>query len=542
MRRLRHETDDPALIAETGERLSYYLADAGGDEAEAIEAAREAVDVAPHSPLLARALATYARALFRQYHDKEAAATAAKALEVAEATGARDAEASALVSLALLEEEFGTSVEHAVDLLARATRRPSGDLSIDLRARFNLARIHYENGALAVAARITEDGVRLAGETGLTWSTFGTDLRFLNYLVHYADGDWNAAERLAGGFGVRVGTRAEAQLSSFALFVEVGRGRPGADERLRWLSRFWSDDLISYMARGMAAEQALWRGDPHAALDHVNAIVAVLEPFDPSLIRIAATGLWALADLGLTGEACDDLLRRARWAAENGPNGPRSRLGPEGVAWLARAEAEWHRANGTADPEVWRRATEAFGFGFVYEEARSRWRLAECLLRAGDRAAARAEWERAVRVASALGARPFLETLREVGARAGFSDPTATAPAATPTATSPVTPAGTSPAAHSGDAQEIAAGEPPEAAREPGRLAALTAREREVLAHVAAGLANREIGERLFISQKTVSVHVSNILAKLGVTSRTQAAAVAHQEGLSPGAADGNTV
>ncbi|TQS16325.1 AAA family ATPase [Microbispora sp. SCL1-1] len=541
VRRLRHETDDPALIAETGERLSYYLADAGGDEAEAVAAAREAVDAAPHSPLLARALATYARALFRQYHDKEAAATAARALEVAEATGARDAEASALVSLALIEEEFGTSVEQAVDLLTRATRRPSGDLSIDLRARFNLARIHYENGALAVAARITEDGVRLAEETGLNWSTFGTDLRFLNYLVHYADGDWDAAERLAGGFGVRVGTRAEAQLSSFALFVEVGRGRPGAEERLRWLSRFWSDDLISYMGRGMAAEHALWRGDPHTALDHVNAIVAVLEPFDPSLIRIAATGLWALADLGRTGEPCDDLLRRARWAAENGPNGPRGRLGPEGVAWLARAEAEWHRANGTEDPEVWRRATEAFGFGFVYEEARSRWRLAESLLRAGDRAAARVEWERAVHVAAALGARPFLETLRAVGARAGFPDPTAATPTATPTVT-PADASAVSTSAHDGEAQETAAGEPPGAAREPGRLAALTTREREVLAHVAAGLANREIGDRLFISQKTVSVHVSNILAKLGVTSRTQAAAVALQEGLSPGAPDGNTV
>ncbi|MGI5156219.1 helix-turn-helix transcriptional regulator [Microbispora sp. CA-102843] len=529
LRRLRREASDPVLIAETGERLSYYLADAGGDEAEAIEMAREAVDLAPHSPLLARALATYARALSRQYRFEEGAATASRALEVAEATGARDAESSALVSLALIEEEFGSSVEHAVDLLTRATRRPSGDLSIDLRARFNLARVHYENGALAVAARITEDGVRLAGETGLAWSTFGTDLRFLHYLVQYADGDWDTAERLAGGFGVRVGTRAEAQLSSFALFVEVGRGRPGADERLRWLTRFWPDTLVGYMARGMAAEQALWRGDPRTALDHVDAILATLEPFDSGVIRIAATGLWALADLGRTGEPCDDLLSRARWAAENGPNGPRVRLGPEGLAWLARAEAEWHRAHGTEDPEVWRRTTEAFGFGFVYEEARSRWRLAESLLRAGDRAAARAEWERAARVAAALGARPFLETLRVVGARAGFPDPTAT----TPTASS---------AAHDGDAQEITAGEPPGAAREPGRLSALTAREREVLAHVAGGLANREIGERLFISQKTVSVHVSNILAKLSVTSRTQAAAVALQEGLSPDAAGGNTV
>ncbi|MFC6075315.1 response regulator transcription factor [Microbispora camponoti] len=215
------------------------------------------------------------------------------------------------------------------------------------------------------------------------------------------------------------------------------------------------------------------------------------------------------------------------------PSGP---AGAGGNGWLARAEAEWHRAHGTEDPQAWRRATAAFGFGFRYEEARSRWRLAESLLRTGDRAAARAEWERAVHTAAALGARPFLQTLRAVGTRAGFPDPTATVPAASP--------AGDAHArdTRAGDTQGGAAGERPGAAREPARLSALTAREREVLAHVAGGLANREIGERLFISQKTVSVHVSNILAKLGVTSRTQAAAVALQEGLSPGAADGNTV
>ncbi|WP_188037806.1 response regulator transcription factor, partial [Actinotalea sp. JY-7885] len=60
----------------------------------------------------------------------------------------------------------------------------------------------------------------------------------------------------------------------------------------------------------------------------------------------------------------------------------------------------------------------------------------------------------------------------------------------------------------------------------------LTAREAEVLGLVAEGLSNRQIGERLFISGKTVSVHVSNVLAKLGVTSRTEAVTVAHRRGL----------
>ena len=59
----------------------------------------------------------------------------------------------------------------------------------------------------------------------------------------------------------------------------------------------------------------------------------------------------------------------------------------------------------------------------------------------------------------------------------------------------------------------------------------LTAREYEVLRLVAAGHSNREIASELFISVKTASVHVSNILGKLGVTSRGEAAATAHRLG-----------
>ena len=63
----------------------------------------------------------------------------------------------------------------------------------------------------------------------------------------------------------------------------------------------------------------------------------------------------------------------------------------------------------------------------------------------------------------------------------------------------------------------------------------LTEREAEVLELVAQGLTNRQIGERLFISGKTVSVHVSNVLAKLGVASRAEAVSVAHRRGLLAG-------
>ena len=60
----------------------------------------------------------------------------------------------------------------------------------------------------------------------------------------------------------------------------------------------------------------------------------------------------------------------------------------------------------------------------------------------------------------------------------------------------------------------------------------LTPREAEVLGRVAAGRTNRQIAEQLFVSEKTASVHVSNILRKLGVTSRFEAAALAERAGL----------
>jgi DNA-binding CsgD family transcriptional regulator len=171
-------------------------------------------------------------------------------------------------------------------------------------------------------------------------------------------------------------------------------------------------------------------------------------------------------------------------------------MGPEGQAWLARAEAEWSRLEGPDDPDRWRTALRLFGYGYPYEEARCRWRLAEALLGADRREEAAAEVSAAYRTAARLGAGPLREAL-EALARRGRLD----------------------------------AGLP---ARVQQVVTSLTAREREVLALLARGRTNRQIGRTLFISEKTASAHVSNILAKLGASGRTEAVAIAHRRGLLP--------
>jgi DNA-binding NarL/FixJ family response regulator len=68
----------------------------------------------------------------------------------------------------------------------------------------------------------------------------------------------------------------------------------------------------------------------------------------------------------------------------------------------------------------------------------------------------------------------------------------------------------------------------------PTGIAALTSRERTILALVARGLSNREIAAKLFIGERTARTHVSHVLSKLQLASRTQAALVAIREGLIP--------
>jgi DNA-binding NarL/FixJ family response regulator len=135
--------------------------------------------------------------------------------------------------------------------------------------------------------------------------------------------------------------------------------------------------------------------------------------------------------------------------------------------------------------DAWRESVAAFErYGHVFEAARSRARLAAALRAAADHAASRELAEQARGVAVRLEAKPLLAELDDV-----------------------------SPTAGEGSSE-------------------LTPRELEVLDLLARGLTNGQIGKQLYISTKTVSVHVSNLLAKLGASGRTEAAAIARRRGL----------
>jgi DNA-binding CsgD family transcriptional regulator len=134
----------------------------------------------------------------------------------------------------------------------------------------------------------------------------------------------------------------------------------------------------------------------------------------------------------------------------------------------------------------------------------ARWREAEALMAARDRDGATRAASEALAIARRLGSAWLAEEVESLAARARL---------------------------HLGEeAGRSATAERDETENPFG----LTARERDVLTLVAGGATNREIGEQLHMAEKTASVHVSRILAKLDVRSRTEAAAVAHRQGLVP--------
>jgi ATP/maltotriose-dependent transcriptional regulator MalT len=236
----------------------------------------------------------------------------------------------------------------------------------------------------------------------------------------------------------------------------------------------------------------------------VAATARILDRFDlgVSSPRYAWPVVAAGADaiLAATRVSRDDRLRedaaavaeRLRTVAEK-----LEAFGPAQRGWqltFAAADADAFGERGTAGTgEAWDEAAAAWdGLGEPYPRAQALLRAAEAALARGDRDGAAERLQRAASAAAELGTRPLGEQITLLARRARI---------------------------------QLAGEELPE---EPAGDLGLTERELEVLRLVAAGRSNREIAGELFISPKTASVHVSNILSKLHVGSRGEAAATAH--------------
>jgi DNA-binding CsgD family transcriptional regulator len=183
--------------------------------------------------------------------------------------------------------------------------------------------------------------------------------------------------------------------------------------------------------------------------------------------------------------------------------------GPVETGWRDTGAAEYGRARGRNDPKLWLKAAKSWeAIGRVYPATMARWRATEAYVEAGEREAAADEARRVVQAARGLGSTWLVQETTALAERARLDLRSAN---------------GASRADTAGDSD----GEAPE--EDPFGL---TPRERQVLALIAEGATNRQIGAALYMAEKTASVHVSRILAKLGVRSRTQAAAVAHRQHL----------
>ncbi len=205
----------------------------------------------------------------------------------------------------------------------------------------------------------------------------------------------------------------------------------------------------------------------------------------------------------------DDVAARLRERAELRPRFD------EACAWGGMAAAELQRrrtllGDAPADAAPWGEVAAAFdAIGLPIPVAYARFRAAEALVTGGDRAGAAVPLRSAAAIAASTGAALIAGDVAALGRRARID-------------------------LREPDEADTSAAEPDDS---PVARLGLTPRELEVLLLVAEGRTNRVIGETLFMSEKTASVHVSRILAKLGVGGRVEAAAVAHRLGLSATAA-----
>jgi DNA-binding CsgD family transcriptional regulator/tetratricopeptide (TPR) repeat protein len=510
---------DPVRQALLLERRGHTLLDAS--PAEAVAALEQALALLPPEPATrahATVLSTLARALTHVADMRASADMATRAVAAARAAGAKDVEAHAFITLSAASTYLGPS-DSGLDSVRKGLR-----LALDIDAPaiatggyINLSDALEFLGRHEEAAQTAAEGLDLARRAGLIRS------EGLYLLMNQAEpllrlGRWAEAERvLTQGLavmpeGVFVGGlelwRAElaamrGHLDEAAAALRAARRALGDTADIQFLQ------LMHYSG----ALIALGQGDRPGTRDSVAAGLASRPTLWGS--RYA----WPLLWLGMRLEADEAALARDR--REQIPAVSQQRRlelaaltedlpasTPAAAGYQALTAAEQARAAGSGGPGPWSAAVTAWrSAGEPYPLAYALLRLAEAHMAADDRDAAAAAVQESYATADRLGAEPVAAEAAGLARRARLG-------------LGPATPGAVQaePAARTATADELA-------------RFGLTNREREVLVLLAAGRSNPEIARALFISAKTASVHVSNIMAKLGVSRRVEAAAVAHRLG-----------
>ncbi|MEU4799803.1 AAA family ATPase [Streptomyces sp. NPDC023327] len=510
--RLLEGDDDPLRAAWFWVSRSRLVSTLGrGDGWDEIARAQELMRGLPPSEVHADVLVH--RASWGMLHDPgpETLAAAERAVEYARMVKADTIELNARLTRGNLLIEAGDPERGLAEMYEVRDRVVEQGLVTDLsRAHINLPSALEGVGRSAESLKVSMEGIEFCRKYGL---------------VDTEGWVWaNAAESL-----VTLGRWDEATEAVAQTYRRVQSSKPRGS------------------AAQCSARMALFRGDLDAATRHLQSAYHHYGSHDPQpqyILPLARVCLGIAAAEGRVLDGRSELERalaggfpvgthRYGWplllaaatmeadarglpAAEPGRPAVVARIRTAAKALatplpLWRAYDEWTRAellrsegrDGRADWTAVVAAVEVLDR--PYDLARVRLRLAEALLAPDgtDRERAAQLLRQAGEVARGLGARPLLEAITGLAQRARLTlDPAEAVPADVPA--------------------------------DPAEALGLTSRERDVLRLVAVGRSNRQIAEELFISPKTASVHVSNILAKLSVTGRGEAAALAHRLRLFP--------
>ena len=519
-----NEAADPVRAGLLHALLGGYLHATGGQGALAeYEAAVRLVPALPRAER-AQVLAGLGEALMAQCRYRESRELCEEAIAIAQELGALSQEGDARRSLGVDLAFLGDLEAGARELTeARQIAEAVGRVDEVARCFATLSGLLETCGELEAATTLALEGAEFAASHGLgRWhspfltATAGRAL--------FARGRWDDADMLLRRAADRVAPELAAARVSICCArsqLDISRGRAesaakclaeAGDAYLHTIKQPWfGAPLFVAMAELALLEGRLADAEAAVAegLQVAGGDLSYAAPLYVLGVRAAADH----AELARARRDSNEVIEACRQGNVLGVE-LRARMVPEGTdeavptprtkAHGSVAEAELARLEGHSDHGLWAAAAQEWErLAEPYPAAYARWREAEALLLGGvARERAEAALRAAYATARALGALPLCIEIEGLARRGRLSLGTE--------ATTPITSEPSSPLARLG----------------------LTAREQEVLVLVATGRTNRQIAETLFISPKTATLHVSNILSKLGVTNRVEAATIAYRLGV----------